>query len=1066
MKGQLAPGANIHYHGGFRQTLPYLSSVGPTLTSSPDGAATTPHDSQGQYLARVLQQQTISIRGARTHNLKNIDLDIPRNQLVVITGLSGSGKSSLAFDTLYAEGQRRYVESLSTYARQFLQLMDKPDVDVIEGLSPAISIEQKATSHNPRSTVGTVTEIHDYLRLLFARAGTPYCPDHGLALQSQTVSQMVDAVLALPMDTRLLILAPVAREKKGEFLDVFAEMQAQGYVRFRVNGKTYEFDDLPTLKKTEKHDIDVVIDRIKVRPELQQRLAESFEAALRLANGRAIALEMENTSNGEIVENNSASRSASEGYRPKEHLFNAKFACPVCSYSISELEPRLFSFNSPVGACPSCDGLGQQDFFDPARVVAFPTLSLASGAIKGWDRRNSYYFSMLESLAKHYKFDIDAAFESLPEAVQQAILQGSGEEEIKFSYAMDSGGARGDSSVAQGKKLTKKHPFEGIVPNMARRYRETDSALVREDLSRYRSTQHCPVCDGSRLRREARHVKIGEGDQARAIFEISRSTLRESYAYFQTLTMHGAKGDIAAKVVREIGLRLKFLNDVGLNYLSLDRSAETLSGGESQRIRLASQIGSGLTGVMYVLDEPSIGLHQRDNDRLIDTLKHLRDIGNSVLVVEHDEDMMRAADHIIDMGLGAGIHGGRVIAQGDFDAILSNTESLTGKYLAQTLKIAVPKRRTPWLPTVVAQPYKPADKGQRYVPSPAAVRRAEREAQHLATQGDLQRLRVEGASGHNLKDVTVDFPVGLFTCVTGVSGSGKSTLVNDTLYAAVARTLYRAHDEPAPHTAIEGIEHFDKVINVDQSPIGRTPRSNPATYTGLFTPIRELMAEVTTARERGYGPGRFSFNVAGGRCEACQGDGMVKVEMHFLPDVYVPCDVCAGMRYNRETLEVLYKGKNIAQILNLTVEAAYEFLHAVPTIARKLQTLLDVGLSYIKLGQAATTLSGGEAQRVKLALELSKRDTGRTLYILDEPTTGLHFADIDLLLKVLHQLRDAGNTIVVIEHNLDVIKTADWLIDMGPEGGSGGGTVLGVGTPEDIAANPASHTGRYLQRLL
>ena len=1013
----------------------------------------------GTYLARALQQQTISIRGARTHNLKNIDLDIPRNQLVVITGLSGSGKSSLAFDTLYAEGQRRYVESLSTYARQFLQLMDKPDVDVIEGLSPAISIEQKATSHNPRSTVGTVTEIHDYLRLLFARAGTPYCPDHGLPLQSQTVSQMVDAVLALPVDTRLMILAPVAREKKGEFLDVFAEMQAQGYVRFRVNGKTCEFDDLPALKKTEKHDIDVVIDRIKVRPELQQRLAESFEAALRLANGRAIALEMDTASSAETIENDSASRTIDGGYSPKEHLFNAKFACPVCSYSISELEPRLFSFNSPVGACPSCDGLGQTEFFDPARVVAFPSLSLASGAIKGWDRRNGYYFSMLESLAKHYKFDIDAAFESLPDAVQQAILQGSGEEEIKFSYVMDSG-------ASQGKKLTKKHPFEGIVPNMARRYRETDSALVREDLSRYRSTQHCPVCEGSRLRREARHVKIGEGDQARAIFEISRSTLRESYAYFQTLTMHGAKGDIAAKVVREIGLRLKFLNDVGLNYLSLDRSAETLSGGESQRIRLASQIGSGLTGVMYVLDEPSIGLHQRDNDRLIETLKHLRDIGNSVLVVEHDEDMMRAADHIIDMGLGAGVHGGRVIAQGDFDAIQSNTESLTGQYLAQTLKIAVPKRRTPWLPTVAAQPYKPADKGQRYVPSPAAVRRAEREAQHLATQGDLQRLRVVGAKGHNLKDVTVDFPVGLLTCVTGVSGSGKSTLVNDTLYAAVARTIYRAHDEPAPHTAIEGIEHFDKVINVDQSPIGRTPRSNPATYTGLFTPIRELMAEVPTARERGYGPGRFSFNVAGGRCEACQGDGMVKVEMHFLPDVYVPCDVCVGMRYNRETLEVLYKGKNIAQILDLTVEAAFEFLQAVPTIARKLQTLLDVGLSYIKLGQAATTLSGGEAQRVKLALELSKRDTGRTLYILDEPTTGLHFADIDLLLKVLHQLRDAGNTIVVIEHNLDVIKTADWLIDMGPEGGSGGGTVLGVGTPEDIAANPASHTGRYLQRLL
>jgi excinuclease ABC subunit A len=1031
-----------------------LQSAGPTLNSTPDSTS-VPHDPQGTYLARALQQQTISIRGARTHNLKNIDLDIPRNQLVVITGLSGSGKSSLAFDTLYAEGQRRYVESLSTYARQFLQLMDKPDVDVIEGLSPAISIEQKATSHNPRSTVGTVTEIHDYLRLLFARAGTPFCPDHDLPLQSQTVSQMVDAVLALPEDTRLMILAPVAREKKGEFLDVFAEMQAQGYVRFRVNGVIYEVDDLPALKKTEKHDIDVVIDRIKVRADLQQRLAESFEAALRLANGRAIAVEMD----GNTVENDSALRSKDEGYRSKEHLFNAKFACPVCSHSISELEPRLFSFNSPVGACPSCDGLGQQDFFDPTRVVAFPSLSLASGAIKGWDRRNGYYFSMLESLAKHYKFDIDKPFESLPPEVQNAILQGSGEEEIKFSYVMDSG-------ASQGKKLSKKHPFEGILPNMARRYRETDSALVREDLSRYRSTQPCQSCKGTRLRLEARHVKIGEGDQARAIFEISHATLRESFVYFQTLTMHGAKGDIAAKVVREIGLRLKFLNDVGLNYLSLDRSAETLSGGESQRIRLASQIGSGLTGVMYVLDEPSIGLHQRDNDRLIETLKHLRDIGNSVLVVEHDEDMMRAADHIIDMGLGAGVHGGRVIAQGNFDAIQSNTESLTGQYLAQTLKIAVPKRRTPWLPTVHTQPYKPADKGQRFAPSPAAIRRAEREAHHLATQGTLQTLRVVGATGHNLKSVSVDFPVGLFTCVTGVSGSGKSTLVNDTLYAAVARTIYRAHEEPAAHEAIEGIEHFDKVINVDQSPIGRTPRSNPATYTGLFTPIRELMAEVPTARERGYGPGRFSFNVAGGRCEACQGDGMVKVEMHFLPDVYVPCDVCAGMRYNRETLEVLYKGKNIAQILDLTVEAAFEFLQAVPTIARKLQTLLDVGLSYIKLGQAATTLSGGEAQRVKLALELSKRDTGRTLYILDEPTTGLHFADIDLLLKVLHQLRDAGNTIVVIEHNLDVIKTADWLIDMGPEGGSGGGTVLGVGTPEDIAANPGSHTGRYLQRLL
>ncbi len=1013
----------------------------------------------GPDLARVVQLQNISIRGARTHNLKNIDLDIPRNQLVVITGLSGSGKSSLAFDTLYAEGQRRYVESLSTYARQFLQLMDKPDVDLIEGLSPAISIEQKATSHNPRSTVGTVTEIHDYLRLLFARAGTPFCPEHGLALQAQTVSQMVDAVLALPEDTRLMILAPLAREKKGEFLDVFASMQAQGYVRFRVNGSIFEYEDLPTLKKTEKHDIDVVIDRVKVRADtdplskdqLRQRLAESFEAALRVASGRAIASEFNN-------EIDSALRSVDKGYSPKEHLFNAKFSCPVCHYSISELEPRLFSFNSPVGACPSCDGLGHQDFFDPARVVAFPSLSLASGAIKGWDRRNGYYFALLESLAKHYGFDIEQAFETLPEAVQQAVLHGSGEEEIKFSYVMDSG-------LSQGKKVSKKHPFEGIIPNMQRRYRETDSSLVREDLSRYRSTQSCTECGGSRLRREARHVKIGEGSQARAIFELSHITLAESFDYFNTLQMSGAKGEIAAKVVREIGLRLKFLNDVGLNYLSLDRSAETLSGGESQRIRLASQIGSGLTGVMYVLDEPSIGLHQRDNDRLIDTLKHLRDIGNSVLVVEHDEDMIRAADHVIDMGPGAGVHGGRVMAQGTFAEVQANPNSLTGQYLAGTLEIAVPRHRTPWLP-VTPVPDAQKFKTSRFAPSPAATRRAAREANHLATQGELQALRVIGANGHNLRHVDVEFPVGLLTCVTGVSGSGKSTLVNDTLYAAVARTLYRAHEEPAAHDAIEGIEYFDKVINVDQSPIGRTPRSNPATYTGLFTPIRELMAEVPMARERGYGPGRFSFNVAGGRCEACQGDGMVKVEMHFLPDVYVPCDVCAGMRYNRETLEVLYKGKNIAQILDLTVEVAHEFFKAVPTIARKLHTLLDVGLSYIRLGQSATTLSGGEAQRVKLALELSKRDTGRTLYILDEPTTGLHFADIDLLLKVLHQLRDAGNTIVVIEHNLDVIKTADWLIDMGPEGGSGGGQVVGVGTPEELAANPNSHTGRYLKRLL
>ncbi len=986
-----------------------------------------------RYLAAVLRQQRISVRGARTHNLKNIDLDIPRNQLVVITGLSGSGKSSLAFDTLYAEGQRRYVESLSAYARQFLQLMDKPDVDLIEGLSPAISIEQKATSHNPRSTVGTVTEIHDYLRLLFARAGTPYCPDHDLPLQAQTVSQMVDAALALPEGTRLMILAPVAREKKGEFLELFADMQAQGYVRFRIGGVAYEVDNLPKLKKSEKHDIDVVIDRVKVRArpadatpadaeataeartafdQLRQRLAESFEAALRLAEGRAIALEMDST------------EPAGAGSAAREHLFNAKFACPVCNHSISELEPRLFSFNSPVGACPTCDGLGTMDFFDPARVVAFPTLSLASGAIKGWDRRNGYYFALLESLAKHYGFDIESPFESLPGPVQHAILHGSGEDDIRFSYVMDSG-------ASQGKKVTKKHPFEGIIPNMARRYRETDSVVVREELARYRSSQPCTDCGGTRLCREARHVKVGDGAQARAIYEVSHATLREAFDYFSTLKMSGAKAEIADKVVREIGSRLKFLNDVGLNYLSLDRSAESLSGGEAQRIRLASQIGSGLTGVMYVLDEPSIGLHQRDNDRLIGTLKHLRDIGNSVLVVEHDEDMIRAADHVIDMGPGAGVHGGRVMAQGTAAEVEATPASVTGQYLSGTRSIAMPQRR-----------------------------------HALADQTEPQVLRVVNATGNNLKGVSVDVPVGLLTCVTGVSGSGKSTLVNDTLYAAAAQKIHRAHTEPAAHEEIQGLEHFDKVINVDQSPIGRTPRSNPATYTGLFTPIRELMAEVPTARERGYGPGRFSFNVAGGRCEACQGDGMVKVEMHFLPDVYVPCDTCRGLRYNRETLEVLWKGKNIAQILDMTVEAAHAFFRDVPTLERKLHTLLDVGLSYIRLGQAATTLSGGEAQRVKLALELSKRDTGRTLYILDEPTTGLHFADIDLLLKVLHQLRDAGNTIVIIEHNLDVIKTADWLIDMGPEGGAGGGTVVGVGTPEALAANPASFTGRYLARLL
>ncbi len=999
------------------------------------------------YLGAALAQARISIRGARTHNLKNIDLDIPRNQLVVITGLSGSGKSSLAFDTLYAEGQRRYVESLSAYARQFLGRLDKPDVDLIEGLSPAISIEQKATSHNPRSTVGTVTEIHDYLRLLYARAGTPYCPEHGLPLAAQTVSQMVDAVLALPEDTKLMILAPVAREKKGEFTELFAQMQALGYIRFRVDGQTYEHENLPVLKKTEKHDIDVVIDRIKVRADLAQRLAESIEAALRVGghdgNGRVLALEMDSG---------------------QEHLFSSKFACPVCSYSLAELEPRLFSFNSPMGACPSCDGIGQREVFDPVRVVAFPTLSLASGAIKGWDRRNGYYFAMLESLARHYAFDIEAPFESLPAPVQHAILYGSGDEEIAFTYIMDSG-------ASKGKVHTKKHPFEGIIPNMARRYRETDSVVVREDLARFRSTQPCPECQGTRLRREARHVKVGEGDQARAIFEVSHATLSGAHAWFKALQLTGAKAEIADKVVREIATRLQFLNDVGLSYLSLDRSAETLSGGEAQRIRLASQIGSGLTGVMYVLDEPSIGLHQRDNDRLIATLQHLRDIGNSVIVVEHDEDMMRAADHVIDMGPGAGVHGGRVMAQGTYDEVRANAQSLTGQYLSGTRTIAVPKRRTPWLPVLdQPAPVVEAKAKSRFPQTEASKRRAERMAEHHARQGAVQALRVAGATGNNLKGVTVDFPVGLLTCVTGVSGSGKSTLVNDTLYAAVARQVHRAHEEPAAHEEIVGIEYFDKVINVDQSPIGRTPRSNPATYTGLFTPIRELMAETNTAKERGYGPGRFSFNVSqssgGGRCEACQGDGVVKVEMHFLPDVYVPCDVCHGQRYNRETLEVQWKGKNIAQILELTVEDAAAYFKDVPTIARKLQTLLDVGLSYIRLGQAATTLSGGEAQRVKLAQELSKRDTGRTLYILDEPTTGLHFADIDLLLKVLHQLRDAGNTIVIIEHNLDVIKTADWLIDMGPEGGAGGGTVVGVGTPEELAANPASHTGRYLAPYL
>ncbi|MES3016079.1 MAG: excinuclease ABC subunit UvrA, partial [Pseudomonadota bacterium] len=880
-----------------------------------------------------------------------------------------------------------------------------------------ISIEQKATSHNPRSTVGTVTEIHDYLRLLYARAGTPYCPDHHLPLQAQSVSQMVDAALALPEATRLMIVAPVVRDRKGEFTELFADMQAQGYIRFRVDGTAYEAADVPKLKKAEKHDIDVVIDRVKVQPGLQQRLAESFEAALRIAEGRAMALEMDTG---------------------KEHLFSSKFACPVCSYSLSELEPRLFSFNSPVGACPTCDGLGHTTVFDADRVVAFPSLSLASGAVKGWDRRNAYTFSLLESVAKHYAFDIDTAFEELPPGAQTVLLRGSGATDIEFVYT-----AEGDGKGGRGKQrvVKRSHPFEGILPNLERRFRETDSAAVREDLMRYQAARPCPDCDGTRLRREARNVFLvdstndakepTERQRREPIYRVEHFTLRDCLGYFESLTLQGAKAEIAAQVVREIRSRLKFLNDVGLNYLSLDRNADSLSGGESQRIRLASQIGSGLTGVMYVLDEPSIGLHQRDNERLIGTLRHLRNIGNSVLVVEHDEDAILAADHVIDMGPGAGVHGGRVMAQGTAAEVAANPNSLTGQYLSRQRRIAVPAKR-----------------------------------HRLADTPEPQTLRIVNARGNNLKNVSVEIPVGLLTCVTGVSGSGKSTLVNDTLYATVARKLYNSHAEPEPVDSIEGLDTFDKVINVDQSPIGRTPRSNPATYTGMFTPIRELFAEMNTAKERGYGPGRFSFNVAGGRCEACQGDGVLKVEMHFLPDVYVPCDVCHGKRYNRETLEVLYKGKNITEVLNLTVEDAHAYFNAVPNIARKLQTLLDVGLGYIRLGQSATTLSGGEAQRVKLALELSKRDTGRTLYILDEPTTGLHFADIDLLLKVLHQLRDAGNTIVVIEHNLDVIKTADWLIDMGPEGGAGGGTVLVAGTPEDVAADAASFTGRYLKPLL
>ncbi|BAL26253.1 excinuclease ABC subunit UvrA [Azoarcus sp. KH32C] len=935
----------------------------------------------------------IRIRGARTHNLKNINLDLPRNRLTVITGLSGSGKSSLAFDTLYAEGQRRYVESLSAYARQFLQLMEKPDVDLIEGLSPAISIEQKATSHNPRSTVGTVTEIHDYLRLLYARAGTPHCPDHpDQALEAQTVSQMVDHILALPEDTRLMILAPVVSHRKGEQHELFSELRAQGFVRVRVDGQVGELDAMPPLEKGRRHSVEVVIDRLKVRADQRGRLAESFETALTHADGRAIAVEMDS------------------GH---EHLFSARFACPICSYSLAELEPRLFSFNNPSGACPKCDGLGQVEFFDPARVVAHPELSLAAGAIRGWDRRNQFYFQMLAGLASHYDFDVEAPFETLSEEVRQVVLHGSGRHKITFRYLSDN-----------GRMVPKEHPFEGIIPNLERRFRETDSIAVREELAKYRATQACPACHGTRLRSEARHVLIG----GQSLHTVSHMPLGECKAFFDELSLSGQRALVAAKIVKEISDRLSFLINVGLDYLSLDRSADTLSGGEAQRIRLASQIGSGLTGVMYVLDEPSIGLHQRDNDRLLTTLRQLRDLGNTVIVVEHDEDAIRCADYVVDMGPGAGVHGGEIVAQGTPTEIIANPQSLTGAYLAGHEAIQPPVRRS--------------------APNPERL------------------FHLRGCTGNNLKDVTLELPVGLFTCITGVSGSGKSTLINDTLYAIAARHLYGSNIEPAPHGEVEGLDHFDKVINVDQSPIGRTPRSNPATYTGLLTPVRELFAGVPEARARGYGPGRFSFNVKGGRCEACQGDGMIKVEMHFLPDMYVPCDVCHGKRYNRETLEIRYKGKTIYEVLDMTVENALEFFRPVPGVARKLETLMDVGLGYIRLGQSATTLSGGEAQRVKLSLELSKRDTGRTLYILDEPTTGLHFRDIELLLGVLNRLRDHGNTIVVIEHNLDVIKTADWVIDLGPEGGHRGGQILCTGAPEAIAGHPASHTGRYLRKLL
>jgi excinuclease ABC subunit A len=935
---------------------------------------------------------TIKIRGARTHNLKNISLDLPRNKLIVITGLSGSGKSSLAFDTLYAEGQRRYVESLSAYARQFLERMNKPDVDLIEGLSPAISIEQKSTSHNPRSTVGTVTEIHDYLRLLYARAGEPECPTHAHTLESQTVSEMVDTLLALPNDTKIMLLAPIVNSRKGEQQDLFEDLKAQGFIRLRIDGEIYEIDALPKLTKTKKHQVDVVVDRIKINPEIKQRITESTETALRLADGKMIAIEMDTN---------------------KSHLFSAKFACPLCDYSLEELEPRIFSFNNPMGACPECDGLGNINFFDPKRVVAFPHLSLASGAIKGWDKRNQFYFQLLQSLSEHYKFDLETVFEELPEKIQDVILNGSGSEQISFSYLNE-----------RGQINKKMHSFEGILNNLKRRYHETDSGTVRDELAKYLNMQTCPSCEGARLRIEARHVKVGKKN----IHEICHTPLKETVHFFESLKLKGAKKTIAEKIIYEITSRLKFLVNVGLDYLSLSRSAETLSGGEAQRIRLASQIGSGLTGVMYVLDEPSIGLHQRDNDRLLETLKRLRDLGNTVIVVEHDQDAIMSADHVVDIGPGAGEHGGYIVAEGTPKMIAKHPKSLTGQYISGRKEIKYKNKRV--LPRT------------------------------------LKWLELKGAKGNNLKNVHLKLPIGLLTCVTGVSGSGKSSLINDTLYRAVAHHLYGSHTEPAEHASIKGLDFFDKVVDVDQSPIGRTPRSNPATYTGLFTPTRELFAQLNESRNRGYGPGRFSFNVKGGRCEACEGDGVIKVEMHFLPDVYVPCDICQGKRYNRETLEIQFKGKNIHDVLSMTVEQAHQFFNAIPAVEKKLRTLIEVGLGYITLGQNATTLSGGEAQRVKLALELSKRDTGTTLYILDEPTTGLHFADIQLLLDVIHKLRDAGNTIVIIEHNLDVIKTADWVIDLGPEGGDGGGEIIAEGTPEEVSNNKKSYTGKYLKPYL